>query len=198
MWICKSCGTENEDNFKFCWSCGENRAKAEIPVEPPPKAKPKSVEKVPEPPKPVEKLPEVKEKPPIDDIDMPPVITRVNPRPKAHLQKSDDDEDILPMFSRVAGVEKDVPLTDDDTSLERKVFTIALRLIGLFLLYQVFIALPDMFVLVSSALRENKDDISEMFTRDLIFPIAGVLAYFIVGIYLIASGRILIWLLPNR
>ena len=64
----QNCGTENEDNFKFCWSCGENRAKAEIPAEPPPTAKPKPVEKIPEPPKPVEKTPEVKEKPPVDDV----------------------------------------------------------------------------------------------------------------------------------
>ena len=127
-----------------------------------------------------------------------PVITRVNPRPKAQAQKFDDDDDVLPMLTRVAGVEKSESYSDDDISLERKVFTIAVRLVGLFLLYQVFIALPDMFVLVSSALRENKDDISEMFTRDLIFPVAGVLVYFFVGIYLIASGRMLIWLLPTR
>ena len=198
MWICQNCGTENEDNFKFCWSCGENRAKAEVSPEPPPTAKPKQVEKIPEPPKSVEKTSEAKEKPPVDDDDVSPVITRVNPRPKAQAQKFDDDDDVLPMLTRVAGVEKSESYSDDDISLERKVFTIAVRLVGLFLLYQVFIALPDMFVLVSSALRENKDDISEMFTRDLIFPVAGVLVYFVLGIYLIASGRILIWLLPTR
>ena len=98
MWICQNCGTENEDNFKFCWSCGENRAKAEVSPEPPPTAKPKTVEKIPEPPKPVEKTPEVKEKPPVDDDDVSPVITRVNPRPKTQMQKFDDDDDVLPML----------------------------------------------------------------------------------------------------
>ncbi|CAN5859830.1 hypothetical protein BH20ACI4_BH20ACI4_29870 [soil metagenome] len=183
MWICQDCGTENEDNFKFCWSCGQNKAQAET---------------APEPPKPIEKIPEVKEKPPIEDVDEMPIITRVNPRPKAQSQKSDDDEDILPMFSRVTGVERNESLTDDDTSLEKKVFTIALRLIGLFFLYRFFAALPDMIVLVSSALRENREDISEMFTSSLLYPAARILIYFVVGIYLIASGRILIWLLPNR
>ena len=102
------------------------------------------------------------------------------------------------MLTRVAGVEKSEAYSDDDISLERKVFTIAVRLVGLFLLYQVFVALPDMFVFVSSALRENKDDISEMFTSSFVFPVARFLVYFFVGIYLIASGRILIWLLPRR
>ena len=198
MWICKSCGTENEDNFRFCWSCGQNRAKAAIPVEPPPRVKPKQVEKIPESPKPVEKTPEVKEKPPVDDIDAPPVITRVNPRPKPQVQKVDDDEDVLPMLSRVAGVEKDEPLTDKDTSLEKTGFIIAVRVAGLFLLYKFFIALPELIALVSSAMRDNSEDISEMFTGGLLYSIAGILIYFVVGIYLIASGRILIWLLPNR
>ncbi len=198
MWFCQNCGTENEDNFKFCWSCGENRAKAEVSPEPPPTAKPKTVEKIPEPPKRIEKPPEVKEKPPVEDVDESPVKTRVNPRPKAQAQKFDDDDDVLPMLTRVAGVEKSENFSDDDISLERKVFTIAVRLVGLFLLYQVFVALPDMFVLVSSALRENKDDISEMFSSSFVFPVARFFVYFFVGIYLIASGRILIWLLPTR
>jgi hypothetical protein len=197
MWICRNCGTENEDNFKFCWSCGQNKPKAEPVPEPPQKIKPKPVEKIPEPPKPVEKIPDVKEKPPIAGNEgVSPVIK--DSKPKPHVQKVDDDEDILPMFSRVAGVEKTEPLRDDDTSLEKKVFTIALRLAGLFFLYRFFAALPDLIGLVSSALRENSEDISEMFTSGFIFPVAKILAYFIVGIYLIASGRILIRLLPDR
>lgn len=198
MWICQKCGTENEDHFKFCWSCGQTKAKAEVSPEPPPTVQIRTVEPMPEPPKPIQKASEVKENPPADDIDLPPVTKRVNPKPKAQTQKSDDDEDILPMFSRVTGVEKNEPLTDDDISLEKKVFTIALRLIGLFFLYRFFVALPDLITLVSLALRENSNDISEMFTSSLIFPAGRILIYFVVGIYLIASGRILIWLLPNR
>ena len=198
MWICQNCGTENEDNFRFCWSCGENRAKAEIPVKSPPTAKPKPIEKIPEPPKPVEKTPEVKEKPPVDGNDGSPAITRINPRPKAQMQKVDDDEDILPMLARVAGVEKDKTLSDADTSLEKTGFIIAVRVAGLFLLYKFFIALPELIVLVSSAMRENSADISGMFTGTFLYSAAGILIYFVVGIYLIASGRILIWLLPNR
>ena len=198
MWICKSCGTENEDNFKFCWSCGQNKAKAEVSPEPPPTAKPKQVEKIPEPPKPVEKTPEVKEKPPVEHVDESPVITRVNPKPKTQPQKFDDDEDVLPMLTRVAGVEKDEPLTDKDTSLEKTGFIIAVRVAGLFLLYKFFVALPELVALVSSAMRENSEDISEMFTGTFLYSAAGILIYFVVGIYLIASGRILIWLLPDR
>jgi hypothetical protein len=196
MWLCRNCETKNEDNFKFCWGCGQSRAKAEISPEPPP-MKTEPVKKIPEPPKPVEKIPEVKEKSPIDDNeDISPVITKITS--KSRVQKVDDDEDILPMFSRVSGVEKNEPLTDNDTSLEKKVFTIALRLIGLFFLYRFFAALPELVTLVSSAMRENSEDISEMFTGTFLYSVAGILIYFVVGIYLIASGRILIRLLPDR
>lgn len=197
MWTCRNCGTENEDNFKFCWGCGQNKAQAETAPEPPQPVKPETVEKISEPPKPIEKIPEVKERPPVEDVNEP-VITQVNPQPKAQIQKSGDDEDILPMFSRVAGVEKKEAINDADTSLEKTGFTIAVRVAGLFLLYKFFIALPELIGLVSSAMRENSEDISEMFTGTFLYSVAGILIYFVVGIYLIASGRILIWLLPDR
>lgn len=195
MWTCANCGTENEENFKFCWGCGRPRAQVEISPEPPP-AEHEPVEKVREPPRRVEQIREVKEKPQADEhTDVSPVNTRVTARSK---KIHTEDDDVLPMLARVAGVESGAPETDDDTSLERKVFTIALRLIGLFFLYLALIALPDLIVLVSTALRENREDISEMFTSNLIYPLARTLFHFIVGIYLIASGRILLWLLPGR
>ncbi len=189
MWICRNCQTENEENFKFCWGCGQSRAKAEIIPEPPPKTEPRQVEKI----------PEIKEKPNIAaEDDFPAEITRTESRPKASVQQTDDDEDVLPMFSRVAGVEKDEPLNDADTSLEKTGFIIAVRVAGLFLLYRFFVALPELFALISSAIRENSEDVSRMFTGSFLYSAGGILIYFVVGIYLIASGRILIWLLPDR
>lgn len=195
MWICRNCGTDNEDNFKFCWGCGQSRAKAEAVPEPPP-VKPKPVEKVPDQPKTVKSIPEPIEKPPVIKEEIPQIQPPTVSKPKPQFQKTNDDEEVLPMLARVAGVESGYSLNDDDVSLERKVFTIAVRLVGLFLLYQVFVALPDLIVLIKSSVG-NTENFSDALTSQLVIPVAKVLFYFIIGIYLIAGGRILLRLLPD-
>ena len=45
---------------------------------------------------------------------------------------------------------------------------------------------------------KSAQETSDALTNDLIIGSVKIAFYFIVGIYLIASGRILIWLLPNR
>lgn len=88
-------------------------------------------------------------------------------------------------------------ISNDDTDWELKVFRIAVRLVGLFLVSYVLLALPDLIVSIYSAVK-NTQNFSDALTSDLIIPTAKILFYFIVGIYLIASGRILLGLLPDR
>ncbi len=176
MWTCPKCGNENEENFKFCWNCGLTGAKPEVaelpkPPEPPQPVKREIVRNEPE----IQTEPEIKVKPPIDE------------------------SDVLPMFARVSGIQHN-ETGNDDVSLERKIFTIAIRLVGLFLIYQVLVSIPDLAVMIYSALsNETADDTAaNLFTGTFIIPAAKLLFYLIVGIYLIASGRILLWLLPGR
>jgi hypothetical protein len=181
MWICPKCGNENDENFRFCWSCGLTRPeiKAEPEVKIPVKAPKIETPKPPEPPK--------RE------------IVQNIPEPRKPL-KLDDEDDVLPMFARVSGVEHKISQRDEDVSLERKIFTIAVRLLGLFLLYQFLIGFPDLAVMIYSALFSDTADNSAaiLFTSAFVIPAAKLLFYLIVGIYLIASGRILLWLLPGR
>ena len=179
MWICQRCGNENEENFRFCWGCGRARPEikaepeATIPLEPP------KIETS-KPPEPIRRE-----------------IVKDIPQPIEH-RKIDETEDVLPMLARVSGVEHKASLSDDDISLEGKIFTIAVRLVGLFLLYQVLVGIPDLAVRIYSALSgETGDGAANLFTPAFVIPTAKLLFYLIVGIYLIASGRILLWLLPR-
>jgi hypothetical protein len=179
MWICPKCQNENEENFRFCWGCGLTRLETKvepeinIPVESP------RIE-TPEPPEPVK-----------------PEIVKNNPEPKDY-RKIDDDEDVLPMLARVSGTAHKTSESGEDILLERKIFTIAVRLVGLFLLYQVLVSIPDLAVMVYSALSsESADGVANLFTSTFVIPLVKLLFYLIVGIYLIASGRILLWLLPR-
>lgn len=182
MWMCLKCQNENEENFKFCWSCGLTRPEIKNEPEIKTSVEPPRIET----PKPIE---------PIRSE-----IIKNNPEPKEHRVIEPDDEEVLPMFARVSGVEHNAVEKDDDLSLERKIFTIAVRLVGLFLLYQVLIAIPDLALMVYSALSSETADnkAAELFTGAFLIPLARLLFYLIVGIYLIASGRILLWLLPGR
>ena len=176
MWTCLNCQNENEENFKFCWNCGLTRPAQEIPAAPP-----KKIETV----KPIEPV----KREIVEDKPKPPEIHKT-------YSGDEDEDDVLPMLARVAGVEHKKDLRDEDISLERKVFTIAVRLVGLFLIYQVLVALPDLAVMVYSAM--SGDSAEELFTRTFIIPLSKLLFYLIAGIYLIASGEILIRLLPRR
>jgi hypothetical protein len=191
MWICRHCKNESEENFKFCWSCGQSREKAELRPEPVPlaAANPKRAEK-----------PVAVTAPPQTTVDerVETSRTQIPARKQLPVKKSEtaEEEEVLPMLARVAGVEKRARLSGDDLSLEEKVFRIAVRLVGLFFIYQVLAALPDLAVLVTSALRSDRA-FSDALTADLIVPAGRILFYLIVGIYLIASGRILTRLVPD-
>lgn len=151
-----------------------------IPVEAP---KPE----MPKPPEPSEPPPPVKR----EIIRNEPEI---NPKPRIT-----DEPDILPMLARVSGIEHSRTESDNDVSLERKIFTIAVRLLGLFLIYQFLIAVPDLAVMIYSALfSETAEGAANLFAGAFVIPAAKALFYLIVGIYLIASGRIFLWLLPGR
>ena len=184
MWSCEKCGNENEENFRFCWGCGltrpEIKAQPEIktPVEPPKVETPKI--ETPKTDEPVKRE-----------------IVRHHPEPE-EFRKIDNDEDVLPMLAHFSGTEHQAAQSDDEISLERRIFTIAVRLVGLFLLYQVLIGIPDLAVMIYSILSSDKSDAAEnLFTSAFIIPTIKLLFYLIVGIYLIASGRILLWLLPR-
>lgn len=180
MWICPKCQNENEDNFKFCWSCGLTRQEI--------RAKPESKSPV--------TPPEIKSSKPSESSERESVKRASEP---VNHRPAEDDEDVLPMFSRVSGVEHESTADDEDVSLERKIFIIAVRLVGLFFLYQVLVALPDLAVVIYTALSNAPPDAAaDLLTGSFVIPAAKLLFYLVVGIYLIASGRILLWLLPGR
>ena len=198
MWICLNCGTENENNFKFCWSCGRTREESkpvevkevikEIPEKPEPKKAPtreiKSVEEL----KPIEEIKPTREIKPVEET-APVEITRVEKRKSARSEPE--------LFASVLPYAAKSSSDAADSDWEIKVFRIAVRLVGLLLLYQVFSSLPDFIILIYTSIKTSAE-FSDALTSDLIVPLAKILFYFIVGIYLIASGRILLWLLPGR
>lgn len=185
MWICRNCETENEENFKFCWSCGQTREKSKT-------VEIKEVEKeVSE--KPLPKKEPVREVKPVEEIktanEIKPIETTNVEKRKPRLNEPELFATVLPYAARTSD-------SSDEANLEVKVFRIAVRLAGLFLLYQVFVALPDLITAIVWEFK-NRNELSDPFSKDLIIPLAKHLFYFITGIYLIASGRVLIRLLPD-
>lgn len=178
MWICRNCGTENEDNFKFCWSCGQTREKSK-PVEINNEVLeiPKKPEPVKEPVREVRKIEEIK---PADEI-KPPEITKAEPR-KTPQNEPELFASVLPYSARNSG-------SNDEPDWEIKVFRIAVRLVGLFLLYQVIVALPDLIALIHSSVKNSISGFSDALTSDLIIAFAKILFYFIVGVYLVADRK---------
>jgi hypothetical protein len=167
MWICRNCGTENEDNFKFWWSCGQTRERSK-PVEI--KEQVKEIPKKPEPKRePIREIRKVEEIKPAE-------ITKTEPR-KNPQNEPEFFATVLPHSARNFN-------SNDETDWEIKVFRIAVRLVGLFLLYQVIVALPDLVVLIHSSVK-NTQNFSDALTSDLIISTAKTLFYFIVGVYLI-------------
>lgn len=192
MWICRNCETENEDNFKFCWSCGQTSEKSK-PVE-----TKKIVENV--PPKPEFKKEPLREIKAVEEIKPKKEITpveEVKPAEITNVEKRKSSPTETELFSTVLPYSAKSSAANDETDWETKVFRIAVRLAGLFLVYQFIIALPDLIILINSAVK-NSENFSDALTQDLIIPIARLLFYLVVGIYLIASGRFLIHLLPGR
>ena len=190
MWICTNCGTENEDNFKFCWSCGQTREKSRV-VE---------TEKIREVIllKSELKAEPVREIKPIEEIK-----PKIEPKPFektveiTKAEKSNPPKNEPELFSTVLPYSKKALNSSDETSIERKVFTIAVRLAGLFLVYQFIVALPDLMVLLNWEIK-NDNEFSDALVKEFVVPVAKNFFYLIVGVYLIASGRILLWLLPDR
>lgn len=192
MWICINCGTENENNFKFCWSCGRTREQSnpvevrqvtkEIPTKTEPKKAPireiRSFEEI----KPVEETKPVKE---IETVETTKAEKRNSARSETEIFSS-----VLPYAAK--------SFSDaNESDWEIKVFRTAVRLVGLFLLYQVFASVPDFIILLYTSVKSSTE-FSGALTNVLIIPLAKILLYLIVGIYLIASGRILLWLLPRN
>lgn len=183
MWTCGNCGTENEEKFKFCWSCGHTRTQTK-PVEI--KQEIKEIPKPSEPKRaPVREIRKIEEVKKVEEI-KPAEVTKVEPRRNPQ-NEPELFATVLPYSAKTS---------NDETDWEIKVFRIALRLSGLFLLYQVFIAIPDLAFMIRMV--KSAQETSDALTNDLIIGSVKIAFYFIVGIYLIASGRILIWLLPNR
>lgn len=180
MWICQNCGTENEENFKFCWSCGQTKVKNAPVKEFEPK---KEFAKQAEPEKQF-----VKETKPFEEIKLAEPV-----KPPKPVQEPELFSTVVPYSAKSSS-----NLTDE-FDWQREVFAIAVRLVGLFLLYQVLVAVPDLVTLIyTTASGANDTGNSEFLTSRFLVPVAKLLFYFIVGVYLIASGRILIWLLPRH
>lgn len=182
MWICENCGTENEIKFKFCWSCGRTRAESK-PVEFKPEIKqvPKNPEPKTEPVRAVGKTEEVRK---IEEIKP---ANEIKPAENSRVEKRRTSANEPELFATVLPYSAK-PLSDE-TDWETKVFRVAVRLVGLFLLYQVLVALPDLIALVYSAVK-NSAELSGALTADLMIPIAKLLFYFVVGIYLISSRKV--------
>ena len=186
MWTCLNCGTENEENFKFCWSCGHTREQSKsVEVKEEIKPIPKQPEPKNEPVRQIKKVEEIKK--PVEEI-KPAEITKVEKR-KSPPNEPELFATVLPYSAKSSAY------ANSETDWEIRVFRIAVRLVGLFLLYQVFVALPDLLAVIYSSVKTSAE-FSDALTGNLIFPIGKLLFYFIVGIYLIASGRILLCLLP--
>ena len=76
-----------------------------------------------------------------------------------------------------------------------------MRLVGLYFIFQVIIALPDFVSTVYTFFFNQNfvfETISDFFATALFILTAKILFYLIVGIYLISSGRILLRFLPRR
>ncbi|MEO6588291.1 MAG: hypothetical protein ABIP06_03090 [Pyrinomonadaceae bacterium] len=192
MWICRNCKTENEDNFRFCWSCGQTSEKSK-PAETQnviedmlkkPEFKKETIREI----KSVEEIKPKSEHKPIEEIKLAEVtnVEKRNP-PKTEAE----------LFSTVLPSSKKSFASDDETNWEIKIFRIAVRLAGLFLVYQFIVALPDLMILINWEAKHD-NEFSDALVKEFVTPVAKNLFYLIVGIYLIASGRILLWLLPRQ
>lgn len=91
-------------------------------------------------------------------------------------------------------------LTDSETDWETIIFTTAVRLVGLYFIFLVITAIPDFVSAVYTFFFNQNvliETISDFFATAMFFLTVKILFYLIVGIYLISSGRILLWFLPR-
>lgn len=224
MWICRNCQKRNEENFKFCWSCGQARPVVTQPLSGSstevsfPKKTGSPPEEIPQ----VQKIrAEAKTDPSVGKTTdqktersgekKKAVVKKTKQEPR---QRKSDTKDFTESEKKPA---EDEPLvfsfyeTESPDSpkgsatgqrafggidWEKMIFRIALRLTGLYLLVRVIISLPDLIGLIATRLAESPTP------GDLLlqigFPLARNLFYISVGFYLIISGRLLARLLPDR
>lgn len=91
--------------------------------------------------------------------------------------------------------------TEAETDWETILFTTAVRIVGLYFIFLVLTSIPALVSEVYSFINAPNAEItslSELFANPLFVLLAKVLFYLILGIYLIASGRIIIWFLPRK
>ena len=256
MWICKNCENQNEENFKFCWSCGESKsasrktvrgnttelsfpkksAEKEIPQVKKIKVETKkSVEesikppnKKVEPKKSIEKKPEKKnseksseKKKPVDvkvktkevpefESEISEVTTQKAPdkqkKEKPASEKSvveketkSYEPEIFSSFSPESSETEKTEVKEAKTNWQKEIFTIAVRLLGLYFLYQFIAAIPEIanFVYLSFTANIEPDQFFLTFLLSIVTSLLKYFFYLFVGIYLIANGKILLRLLPE-
>jgi hypothetical protein len=90
--------------------------------------------------------------------------------------------------------------TDSEANWENVGFTIAVRVVGLYFIFLILISIPHFISLAYSFfLLENVQikGFGDLLAIPLFILTAKLLFYLVLGIYLISSGRLLIWLLPT-
>lgn len=237
MWTCNNCENQNEENFKFCWSCGkpqtfvvDEELDTDIPVSKPMEYElennvspiietkqtenakteiPKTVDrKKPamvviqpikhESPKiPVKKI-EIKEEKPNEPEIKP--ETKMETAEETKKQKTTTREPEL--FSTfLSESERGKVFTESETDWEIIIFTTVVRLIGLYFIFLVLTSIPTLvsaiYIFVSAPNMEIAG-LSDLFANALFILVAKILFYLILGIYLIASGRLILWFLPRK
>lgn len=232
MWICKNCQNQNEENFKFCWSCGESKVasrktvrgntteltfpkkekteKKEIPkvkkIKVESKKEEKGVEKKREP---VDVKIKTKEVPEFES-EISEVTTQKPPeKPKKEKSKSKKPEtkttsesyepEIFSSFSPESSKSATTAVKEVKTNWQLEVFTIAVRLLGLYFLYLFIAAIPEIVSFVYASINAGIEP-DQFFLLYLLTIVSSLLKYFfylLVGIYLISSGKILLRLLPE-
>lgn len=252
MWICKNCQNQNEENFKFCWSCGESKAASRktvrgnttelsLPKKSTEKEIPqvkeikvettKPAEKNVEPKKLVDKKIEEKEtekraekKNSVDvkvktkevpefKNEISEVTTQKAPekpkseepeKPKAETPKPKEDKqsfepEIFSSFSPESSKSEPTESREANTDWQKEIFTIAVRLLGLYFLYLFIAAIPEIvsFVYASITADIEPDQFFLMFLLSIVTSLLKYFFYLFVGIYLISSGKILLRLLPE-
>ncbi len=90
--------------------------------------------------------------------------------------------------------------TDTEANWENIGFTIAVRVLGLYFIFLILISIPHFISLAYSFfILENVQikGFGDLLAIPLFILTAKLLFYLVLGIYLISSGRLVIWLLPS-
>ena len=227
MWTCKNCENQNEENFKFCWSCGKpktfepetnEKLDTKISFSKHEAASEKEIPQV----KSIEKSPPVREKEniplikPLEEFEEPEPERRkrksvkVKSEIKLEAEKQISKEEEKPrvnvrqqeLFSTfLPESERGKVFTDSETDWESILFTTAVRIVGLYFIFLVLISIPTLVssvYLFISAPNAELASFTDIFANALFILIAKMLFYLILGVYLISSGRLILWFLPRK